>query len=78
MASTAKNIREKPIKRLLRRKNTREYFNGDGWTKNPHEAKTFSDIVEVAEVCAHHHLAGVELAFRIHAEAADVFCTPIC
>ena len=66
------------MKRLLRRKNTREYFKGDGWTKNPREAKTFSDIVEVAEVCAQHRLAGVELAFRIHAEAADVFCTPIC
>ena len=78
MASTVKNMKQKPMKRLLRRKNTREYFNGDGWTNNPREAKTFSDIVEVAEVCAQHRLAGVELAFRIHAEAADVFCTPIC
>jgi len=78
MASIAIDLREKPMKRLLRRKNTCEYFNGDGWTQNPHEAKTFSDIVEVAETCAQHRLAGVELAFRIHVEAADVFCTPLC
>jgi len=66
------------IKRVLRRKSSREYYKDGGWTDDPTEAKSFNDVVEVAETCARHRLNDVELALRVDAKAADVFCTPIC
>ncbi len=65
------------VKRLLRNRASQEYFNGGGWTNNPEEAESFSDVVEAAEACARHGLIGVELALRLDAQACDVFCTPI-
>ena len=67
----------RPVKRLLRRCDTREYFKEDGWTDNPEEAKSFSDVVEVAEVCAQRGLSGVEMILRIDGGATEVFSTPI-
>ena len=65
------------IKRLLRHRGTREYFKDDGWTENPDEARSFSDVVEVAEVCVRHVLSDVEIALRVETRACDVFCTPV-
>ena len=70
--------RQTTIRRVLRRKSSREYYKDGGWTSNPDEAKSFNDVVEVAETCARHRLNDVELALRVHPQAADVFCTPIC
>jgi len=72
-----KGSHPKPVKRLLRRCATQEYFKGDGWTNNPDEAQAFSDIVEAAEICARHQLSGVELTLRYSGVATDVFCTPM-
>ena len=72
------SIDEKRILRLLRRRETQEYFTDGGWTRNPAEAKTFSDVVEVAEACAKFRLEDVELTLRVgHSEASDLFCTPM-
>jgi hypothetical protein len=72
------SIDEKRIVRLLRRRETQEYFTDDGWTTNPAEAKSFSDVVEVAEACAKFRLEDVELTLRVaHSEASDLFCTPM-
>jgi hypothetical protein len=68
---------EKVIKRVLRRSGSREYFKDGGWTDNPQEANSFSDAVEVAEICARYGLKDVELALRFDAGAGDVFCTAI-
>jgi hypothetical protein len=65
------------IKRVLRRKNSRQYFKDGGWTSNPSEANGFSDAVEAAQICARYDLSNVELALRFESSACDVFCTPI-
>lgn len=66
------------VKRLLRRRSTRQYFKEDGWTYNPEEARCFSDVVEAAETCARLRLRDVELALRVHCRGSDLFCTPMC
>jgi hypothetical protein len=72
-----KNGRGETIKRVLRRKKSREYFKDGGWTDNPKEANCFSDAVEVAETCTRYGLNDVELALRFETAECDVFCTPI-
>ena len=68
---------KKAIKRVLRRTGSGEYFKDGGWTVNPAEANSFSDAVEVAEICARYRLMDVELAIRFDTGAGDVFCTAI-
>lgn len=68
---------DRPVKRLLRRCDTQEYFKAGGWTHNPEEAQSFSDVVEVAETCAQRGLSGVEMILRVDGGATDVFCTPM-
>lgn len=71
------SARNRPVKRLLRRRDTREYLAHGGWTANPEEAQSFSDVVEVAEICAQRGLCGVELSLRVDGGDGDVFCTEI-
>lgn len=66
-----------PIKRLLRHRESRAYYKEGGWTDNPKEARSFSDVVEAAQVCAQYGLQGVDLALRYEAGEADLFCTRI-
>ncbi len=68
---------ETTVKRVLRHRQSQEYFKRGGWTSNPEEADTFVDVVEVAEICAKYGLSDVELAVRLRESACDVFCTPI-
>jgi hypothetical protein len=72
---SAKRLHEwtKPPRRLLQHQGSDEYFKDGGWTRNPDEARNFSDALEVAEVCARYGLSDVELAIRFDACAADVF-----
>jgi hypothetical protein len=65
------------VRRLLRRRDSREYFMESGWTENPDEAKSYSDVLEAAETCVRYGLCDVELALRIDPRASDFFCTPI-
>ena len=72
------SFQEQPVKRLLRRKDTKQYFNGDGWTDDPAQAQTFSDVLEAASTCSRFKLTNVELALRVEPGACDVFCTQMC
>lgn len=65
------------IKRVLRDKNSKKYFKDGGWTRNPKDARGFSDVVEAAQICIRYDLSDVELAVRFESGACDVFCTPI-
>ena len=65
------------IKRLLRRRNTREYLKEDGWTTNREEAKCFDDVIEVAEVCVKLGLNDVEVTLCLEGLGAELFCTPM-
>ncbi len=68
---------ETTIKRILRHRDSRQYFKDGGWTADPGQASSFKDVVEVAEACARYKLDNVELALRFDSAACDVFCTPI-
>lgn len=70
-------LSENTIKRMLRHRDSRQYFKDGGWTADPQEASSFKDVVEVAETCARYNLDNVELALRYDSAACDVFCTPI-
>ncbi len=65
------------IKRLLRDRQSQQYFDGQGWTDNPEEAKSFTDVVEAAEWCAQLGLSNVELAVRVRSASCDLFCTAV-
>ena len=72
------SINDSNMKRLLRRRASREYFKNGGWTNNPEEADNFSDVVQAAETCARYGLSDVELALRFDPHANyDIFCTPL-
>ena len=70
-------LEPQPVKRLLRRKASRDYFQPDGWTTRPEDAQSFSDVVEAVETCARYNLSNIELALRYEAGSCDLFCTPI-
>jgi len=74
---TESREREQTVKRLLRHRDSQQYFKDGGWTYNPEEADSFDDIVHAAETCARHGLTDVELALRLDAQASDVFCTSL-
>ncbi len=79
MANARKSsFQEQAVKRLLRHKDTAQYFSGDGWTEDPSQAQTFCDVVEAAATCNRFKLTNVELALRVEPGACDVFCTQMC
>ena len=65
------------VKRLLRHRESRAYFCAGQWTRDPAEAESFSDAVEVAEACVQYGLSDVEMALRLQTANCDLFCTPI-
>ena len=71
------SVEQVPVRRVLRRTASRDYFKMDGWTKLPEEAHNFSDVVEVVETCTRYQLSNVELALQYETGSCDLFCTPI-
>jgi hypothetical protein len=76
-AKNAETRPDKTIKRFLRHRGSREYFKHGGWTSDPQDADSFSDVVEVAQACARYGLNDVELALRYTSGGHDLFCTDI-
>lgn len=74
---TIDNRKERSIRRVLRRKHSKEYFTGDGWTSDLEKARTFRDCVEAAQTCSHCGLSGIELVLRVKGGNADLFCTEL-
>ena len=72
------NLQQQAVRRLLRRKDTSQYFDGNGWTDDPARAQMFSDALEAASTCGRFKLTNMELALRVEPGACDVFCTTIC
>ena len=75
--STLETKEEKAAARLLRHRETHQYYREGGWTESPTEATVFYDVVEAAQTCVQHGLKDVELTVRVRAEACDLFCTSI-
>jgi hypothetical protein len=71
-------LNEKPIRRVIRRRNSEEYFTDNGWTNNPEEARVFADSLEAAQVCANYGLVGMEIALRITGAEAELFSAVLC
>jgi hypothetical protein len=67
----------KPVRRFLRHRASHTYFKDGGWTADPAEANTYSDVLEVAEACARYRLSDVEVALRYERSSCDLFCTPL-
>ncbi len=70
-------IRERPIRRVVRHKHSREYFTGSGWSKNVDEARLFQDSLEAAHTCAHCGLSGVEMVLQLEGGNSDLYCTEL-
>jgi len=69
---------EASIRRVIRRRGTRDYLNDAGWTQNVTEATNFSDSLEAAQICAARGLTDVELALIIEGQQHhEMFCTAI-
>ena len=77
MATTSNGSDLAPIKRVLRNRDSHQYFDGHGWTDNPEDAKSFADLVEAAGLCGRLGLSNVELAVRINSASCDLFCTSV-
>ena len=69
---------QRPIRRMLRRRNSGEYFTGNGWTNNPDEAKVFADSVEAAQACADHRLVDMDIALRVAGAKSELFSAALC
>jgi hypothetical protein len=69
--------RERPIQRVLRRKDSQDYFTGSGWTQDIKAARTYHDSMEAAVTCARFGLFDVEMVLRITGGTADLFCTEL-
>ncbi len=70
-------IADRPIRRVLRRKNSEQYFTGTGWTPHFNEARTFPDSLAAAQACAHSSLSEVELVLRIQGGTTDLYRTEL-
>ena len=66
---------QQAIRRLLRQKQSQEYFAGTRWTPDPEAAWTFADSVEAAQTCALWSLSDVEMVLRVAGGSSDLFCT---
>jgi hypothetical protein len=78
MTSHSYQPNERPIRRVIRRRNSQEYFAGPGWTNNPDEARVFADSLEAAQVCAAYGLVGMEIALRLTGANVDLFSAVLC
>jgi hypothetical protein len=65
------------LKRLLQHTKTRSYFDGNGWTDNPKEAKCFPNISEAVWACIDHDLKDVELVLRDEVDGQNMFSKTI-
>lgn len=77
MNSTRNNETRGQVKRLLRRKSTREFFTDHGWCADPEEATNFSDALEAAQQVARLDIKDVELTLRVEVHGCDVFCVSL-
>src|SRR5262249_15854158 len=68
---------ERAIRRLLRSRHSQEYFTGNGWTKDPEKAQSFSDSLEAAQTCVQWGLGDMEMVLRVAGVASDLFCTEL-
>lgn len=61
------------IKRLLKRRDGTEYVSNQGWTRDPFEASTFSNVLEAAETCIQRDLHEIDLTLRVGPDGCEVF-----
>ncbi len=74
---SSQQIKERPIRRVLRHKLSRQYFTGSGWTHDVEAARTFQDSLEAVQICLKHELTCVEIVLRLKGGTGDLFCAEI-
>lgn len=65
------------VRRVLRRKYSREYFTGHGWTPHLDKARSYSDSIEAAQTCVRWGLDDVEMVLHVSGGSSDFFCTEL-
>ena len=68
---------ERAIRRLVRRRQSEDYFTGSGWTKDPDQARSFANSLEAAQTCLRHGLVDMEMVLRVVGGSSDLFCTDL-
>ncbi len=74
---TSQQLKERPIRRVLRHKSSGQYFTGSGWTSDPEAARSFQDSLEAVQTCLNHGLTRVEIVLRLKGGSADLFCAEV-
>ncbi len=71
---TDMNPLDRPIRRVLRHKLSKQYCTGSGWTQDLEQARLFRDSLEAVQFCLDCSLAEVELVLRLKGGIADLYC----
>ena len=71
------NRESHPVVRLLRCRNTRRYFTGEGWSEDPEFAQLFPYEFGAVRACVSNQLDNVELVLRVGGSQTDIFCTQV-
>ncbi len=63
--------------RLIRSRETGQFFAKNGWTTNPEQAAEFGDSILAIRACIEHDLTNVELVLRSPGTTHDLFSTAL-
>jgi hypothetical protein len=74
---TNTDLQRQAVNRLLRCRQTKRYFTGNGWSEDPSHAKPFRDEIDAVRTCVSNDLNNIELVIRLSGSSADLFSTPI-
>jgi hypothetical protein len=78
MASSVKsNMKNLPVARLLRCRETQRYFTGQGWSEDPTRAEVFDDPLDAVRACLSHDLQNIEMVLRVGGTQVDLFSTTV-
>jgi hypothetical protein len=77
LAPSQPHPEQRAIRRLIRHRVTRQYFQNGAWTDSAAEATVFRDSLDAMAVCARYGLKDVELDLRVGTGTCDLFSTPI-
>jgi hypothetical protein len=78
MASSGQsNIKNLPVARLIRCRQTQRYFTGQGWSEDPARAEVFDDPLDAVRACLSHDLQNIEMVLRVNGSQVDLFSTTV-
>ena len=76
-ATEEAQMKPEHVHRLLRSRETHDYFTGCGWTADPHLAVKYPTQTGALRACTRDALANVELVLCVPGSLTELFATPI-